>query len=80
MRITSKGQVTIPIAIREKAGLMPNTEVEFSYEDGHVLLRRTRRGKDGKPTRGERLIAHMRAHPGDIPMTTDQILKLTRGE
>ncbi len=29
MRITSKGQVTIPIDIRERAGLMPNTEVEF---------------------------------------------------
>jgi hypothetical protein len=26
MRITSKGQVTIPLAIREKAGLLPNTE------------------------------------------------------
>ena len=29
MRITSKGQVTIPIEIREKLGLLPNTEVEF---------------------------------------------------
>ena len=34
MRITSKGQVTIPVAIREQAGLMPNTEVEF---DGKVV-------------------------------------------
>jgi AbrB family looped-hinge helix DNA binding protein len=32
MRITSKGQVTIPIAIREKAGLMPNTEVDFDFD------------------------------------------------
>lgn len=81
MRITSKGQVTIPVAIREKAGLMPNTEVEFAYEGGDVLIRRLRRGKrNGKPTRGERLIAHMRAHPGNIPMTTEEILKLTRGE
>ena len=81
MRITSKGQVTIPIAIREKAGFMPNTEVEFVYQDGDVLIRRLRRGKrSGKPTRGERLVAHMRANPGDIQMTTDEILKLTRGE
>ena len=29
MRITSKGQVTIPIEIRERAGLLPQTEVEF---------------------------------------------------
>ena len=29
MRITSKGQVTIPIEIREKLGLVPDTEVTF---------------------------------------------------
>ena len=81
MRITSKGQVTIPIAIREKAGLMPNTEVEFAYEGGEVLIRRLRRAKrNGKPTRGERIVAHLRAHRGDGTMTTDEIMKLTRGE
>ena len=32
MRITSKGQVTIPVEIREKAGLLPNTEVEFELD------------------------------------------------
>lgn len=42
MRITSKGQVTIPQAIRTAAGLLPNTEVDFSYEDGKVLLRPTK--------------------------------------
>jgi AbrB family looped-hinge helix DNA binding protein len=80
MRITSKGQVTIPAGIREKAGLMPNTEVEFSYErDGTVrLFRATKQRKS--PTRGERLIAHLRAHSGDVKMTTDEIMKLTRGD
>ncbi len=29
MRITEKGQVTIPQAIREQAGMMPGTEVAF---------------------------------------------------
>lgn len=81
MRITSKGQVTIPVAIRERAGLMPNTEVEFAYEGGDVLIRRLRRGKrNGKPTRGEQIVAHLRAHPGDGKMTTDEILALMRGE
>lgn len=81
MRITSKGQVTIPVAIRERAGLMPNTEVEFAYEGGEVLIRRLRRAKrNGKPTRGERVVAHLRAHPGDGKMTTDEILSLMRGE
>ena len=81
MRITSKGQVTIPVAIRERAGLMPNTEVEFVYEGGDVVIRRQRRGKrNGKLSRGERLVAHLRAHPGDGKMTTDEILALMRGE
>ena len=39
MRITSKGQVTIPQDIREAAGLLPNTEVEFLY-DGDVVADR----------------------------------------
>jgi len=34
MRITSKGQVTIPKDIRERAGLLPNTEVEFEGKTG----------------------------------------------
>jgi len=37
MRITSRGQVTIPQKIREKAGLLPNTEVEFEYVRGKVV-------------------------------------------
>jgi len=81
MRITSKGQVTIPIAIREKVGLMPNTEVEFAIEGGEVVIRKLRRGKrGGKLSRGERLVAHLRAHRGSGRMTTDEIMALTRGE
>lgn len=30
MRITCKGQVTIPAEVCEQAGLLPGTEVEFS--------------------------------------------------
>ena len=40
MRITSKGQVTIPQDIRERAGLLPHTEVAFEYTGGQVILRR----------------------------------------
>ena len=32
MRMTSKGQVTIPAEIREKAGLLPHTEVDFELD------------------------------------------------
>ena len=77
MRITSKGQVTIPLAIREKAGLLPNTEVEFEMQGKAVRLRRARK-KTG-PSRGENLIQHMRGR-GNVRMTTDEILALTRGK
>lgn len=83
MRITSKGQVTIPIAIREQAGLLPETEVEFAYEaDGTVRLFRAAKRKGKGKTRGQRLIEHLqraaREHP--IKMTTEEIMRLTRGE
>jgi len=77
MRITSKGQVTIPIAIREKAGLMPNTEVDFDFDGQCVRIRRVRRKKG--LYRGTSLVARMRGR-GDVKMTTDEIMALTRGE
>lgn len=74
MRITSKGQVTIPIEVRKKAGLLPNTEVEFAVKGNTVVLRKT-----GKlPRRGRRLLALMRGK-ATTRLTTDQIMALTRG-
>ena len=40
MRITSKGQVTIPLEIREKMGLLPDTEVEFVMEGKGVYVKK----------------------------------------
>jgi len=77
VRITSKGQVTIPVEVRERAGLLPHTDVEFAY-DGHVVtVTPVRTGV--KRTRG-RLIADRLVGKGDVPLTTDQIMALTRGE
>lgn len=40
MKITSKGQVTIPQSIREQAGLHPHSEVEFEVRpNGDVVIR-----------------------------------------
>ena len=47
MRITTKGQVTIPVEIRERAGLLPNTEVEFAM-DGDVVTIKCTKQKDGR--------------------------------
>ena len=76
MRVTSKGQVTIPVAIRERAGLLPHCEVEFDYDGKVVRIRRAKSKK--KPGRGERIVAHMRGK-GDVDLTTDEIMALMRG-
>jgi AbrB family looped-hinge helix DNA binding protein len=78
MRITSKGQVTIPVAIREQAGLLPGTDVDFEREGGTVKIVRAKIKR--KNSRGARIVAHLRKHPGDINMTTDEIMKLMRGD
>lgn len=77
MRITSKGQVTIPIAIREQAGLMPDTEVEFEFDGQTVRIVAVDSGS--ARTRGRRLVNHLRGR-GDVAMTTDAIMALTRGD
>lgn len=75
MRITSKGQVTIPANIRAAAGLMPNTEVAFEYDGTAVRIVPV--ASTRKPTRGEALVAHLRGR-GDVNLTTEQIMALTR--
>jgi len=40
MRITQKGQVTIPIALRKRYGLQPDIEVEFVAEEKGVRIQK----------------------------------------
>lgn len=75
MKITSKGQVTIPAEIRRKAGLLPETEVEFELERGKVVIKKV----PGSRRRGRKLVAALKGR-GTVRMTTDQIMALTRGE
>ena len=73
MRITSKGQVTIPLAIRKKAGFQPNTDVTFEFHRGVVTLKKA----GGQGRRGDRLVATMQGK-ATTGLTTDQIMALTR--
>jgi len=75
MRITSKSQVTIPIDVREKAGLLPGTEVEFQVGEDGVRLVKAERGR--RPSRGERLVRHLRGK-GRFDLSTDELMKLLR--
>ncbi len=70
MRVTQKGQVTIPLDVRRALGIHPGSNVEFELDElgARMLIDRER-------VAGE--IARMRG-AGDVEMTTDEILALTR--
>ncbi len=78
MKITTKGQVTIPVEIREKLGLLPNTEVEFEVVGKAVRMRKVRRA-NGAGRRGKSIVERLRGG-GSVRMTTDEILAFTRGD
>jgi antitoxin PrlF len=78
VRITSKGQVTIPQAIREAAGLLPDTDVDFILDDDGVRI--VRASSALKPGRGARTVERLRRHRTDVSMSTDEIMALTRGD
>jgi antitoxin PrlF len=75
MRVTSKGQVTIPGAIRQKLGIFPQSEVEFVVEGNTVILRTV----TAKTSRGKRVVETLRGR-ATVRMTTDEIMAFTRGE
>lgn len=76
MRITSKGQVTIPAHIREQAGLLPHTEVDFVMDDGGVRLVKAE-AKRGR-SRGKEIVRRMK-RARTLGMSTDEIMAVTRG-
>jgi AbrB family looped-hinge helix DNA binding protein len=78
MRITSKGQVTIPQEIREKLGLLPHSEVEFDIVGDSVRLRKAR--KPTRMTRGDMIVAHLRGRGSKRFRSTDELMQLLRGE
>jgi AbrB family looped-hinge helix DNA binding protein len=77
MRITTKGQVTIPLHIREQLGLLPNTEVEFAIHGEAALI--VKASRPDSRSRGRQIVEHLRGR-GTGKMTTDEIMQLTRGE
>ncbi len=71
MRVTQKGQVTIPLEVRRALGIRPGSNVEFRMEEHGVRL-------VVDPERAADEIAGMRG-AGSGEMSTDEILALTRG-
>ena len=73
MRVTTKGQVTIPQEIREKLGITPAVEIDFIEEKDRVYLVKSK----GKPKKTHKF----RKSRGiaNVKMTTEEIIALTRG-
>ena len=74
MRVTTKGQVTIPQHIREKLGITPTTEVDFIEQEGRVFLVK----QEGRKAT-TRKFAKLRGI-ATVKMTTDEIMALTRSD
>jgi AbrB family looped-hinge helix DNA binding protein len=71
MKITSKGQVTIPQELRRKYQIDTHAEVDFVEEDGKIVVRVAK--KSESPAR--KLLGK-----GDVRLSTDEILRLTRSD
>jgi len=73
MRVTIKGQVTIPQEIREKFGITPAAEVDFVEEKDRIYLVK-RKGEPQKTYKFRKFRGI-----ANVKMTTDEIMALTRG-
>ncbi len=73
VRVTEKGQVTIPKELRDALGIGAGSEVRFERADDTIVISKTGDG----PSRGRRLAERLRGR-GDVAMTTDEIMALTR--
>lgn len=82
MRVTSKGQVTIPKHVRRRVGIRAGSEVNFTERGGEFVLdtsadrgRRRVRGNDEFAAYLDRVTGVV-----DLGMTTDEFMLLLRGE
>jgi antitoxin PrlF len=75
-QVTRKGQITIPKRIRDRLNIKPGSSVEFELAaDGLVVLVKVGR----KRARGRSAFACIRG-AATAPMTTEEIMALTRGD
>lgn len=75
MKVTVKGQVTIPVALRRRYGIETNTDVRFTPTKRGILIAPAE-------TREERFLSALARATGSATtgLTTDEIMQMTRGE
>jgi AbrB family looped-hinge helix DNA binding protein len=81
MRVTEKGQVTIPKNVRRHLAIGPGSEVEFTFAGDAALLRKVEPSGDERNREVRELLNHIRKHKGSMNlagMTSDQFYKMLR--
>jgi AbrB family looped-hinge helix DNA binding protein len=71
VKITTKGQVTIPQELRRKYHIDAHAEIDFIDEDGRIFVRVTKKSK----SRFRNILGR-----GDVQLSTEEILRLTRAD
>lgn len=74
MKVTTKGQVTIPLDIREKLHIGPGSEVEFEVQGNVIRIIAVKSAQKG----GRRIVERLKGR-ASVKMSTDEIMALTRG-
>lgn len=81
MRMTTKGQVTIPLPVRRGLGLKPGSEVEFILRPGEAVLRAAVPDTEPREREVAEFVAHLRSFSGVLDlggMTSDEFMSLMR--
>jgi AbrB family looped-hinge helix DNA binding protein len=76
MKVTGKGQITIPQAVRNRYWLQPGTEVEVVARGEEALIRPRKARKGDAVTEWVGRFAGS----GTVEVTTEEIMRMTRGE
>ena len=80
MRITSKGQVTIPKPIRDAMGLTPGTAIDFAVNrNGEVVLHKANSGQASRNARPQPDRFEAARGKADVPSKTQELIALLRG-
>ncbi|VVT02037.1 AbrB/MazE/SpoVT family DNA-binding domain-containing protein [Hoeflea sp. EC-HK425] len=81
MRVSEKGQITIPKHLRERAGIAPNSEVTVDFDGGRLIIAAAdRQAEKANRARLERFMQALRKleGTGDQSINADQLMQITR--
>lgn len=76
MKINARGQISISSELRQKLGLKPGTEVEFEIVAQGLLIHKKHQQDKAEQIQSQ---IELMSGQGDIDISTDQVLRLTRG-